>query len=416
MKDRVVQYPHRYQLVPVSGQSDTYDIIAKPGTVTEVGTPLNKATLLKDETALLYELTGPNAIPDKVFATIFQDMPKVGDVHSTLRDMGNDWLLCDGGMLPSGYPLIENMLSITDGSFISAVSPAGAGQTITGIDYVEEENVFVACTSANGEIIISSDASTWTSKSSGLTTNEYLNAVAHGDGVIICAGRFGNITISSDGGETWTAKKNALPNDIYAICYGANAFWAGTNAQKIYKSTDKGQTWIEVYTFSDIGAIRVIKYLNGIFFVAGSTLYTSTDGSNWTSRDPKTTKVIQDIAFGGGVYVLVGNDGAVSSSLDGLAWTARTPFTVISWMSVCYGLDHFLAVGNSGNMMRSIDGSSWTSAGVSTFGTSHIVSSVHGSGRFVIGGASNKLARKTYGYVLPNIALGLDIKTYIKGR
>ena len=43
MKDRITQYPHRYQLVPVSGQSDTYDIIAKPGTVTEPGTPLNKA-------------------------------------------------------------------------------------------------------------------------------------------------------------------------------------------------------------------------------------------------------------------------------------------------------------------------------------------------------------------------------------
>ena len=65
MKDRVVEFPHRYQLVPVLGQSDTYDIVAKPGTVTEVGTPLNKATLLKDETATLYDLTGDDATVDK---------------------------------------------------------------------------------------------------------------------------------------------------------------------------------------------------------------------------------------------------------------------------------------------------------------------------------------------------------------
>ena len=64
MKDRITQYPHRYQLVPVSGQSDTYDIIAKPGTVTEVGTPLNKATLFSDETAALYGLTGGDAVVD----------------------------------------------------------------------------------------------------------------------------------------------------------------------------------------------------------------------------------------------------------------------------------------------------------------------------------------------------------------
>lgn len=64
MKDRITQYPHRYQLVPVSGQSDTYDIIAKPGTVTEVGTPLNKANLLSDTTANLYGLTGDDATVD----------------------------------------------------------------------------------------------------------------------------------------------------------------------------------------------------------------------------------------------------------------------------------------------------------------------------------------------------------------
>lgn len=70
MKDRVVQYPHRYQLVPVAGESDTYDIIAKPGTITEAGTPINKATLLSDATAALYGLTGDDAVPDKAFLNV----------------------------------------------------------------------------------------------------------------------------------------------------------------------------------------------------------------------------------------------------------------------------------------------------------------------------------------------------------
>ena len=51
MKDRVVQFPHRYQLVPVAGQENTYDVVAKPGVVTEGGTPINKASLLTDATA-----------------------------------------------------------------------------------------------------------------------------------------------------------------------------------------------------------------------------------------------------------------------------------------------------------------------------------------------------------------------------
>jgi hypothetical protein len=70
LKDRVVQFPHRYQLVPVAGESDTYDIIAKPGTITEAGTPINKATLLSDETAALYDLTGNDATVDKALGNV----------------------------------------------------------------------------------------------------------------------------------------------------------------------------------------------------------------------------------------------------------------------------------------------------------------------------------------------------------
>ncbi len=70
MKDRVVQYPHRYQLVPVAGKTNVYDFVPVPGTITEAGTPLNKATLLKDATATLYGLTGEDATVDRALANI----------------------------------------------------------------------------------------------------------------------------------------------------------------------------------------------------------------------------------------------------------------------------------------------------------------------------------------------------------
>lgn len=43
LKDRVVQYPNRYELTNISG--DIYDITPSPGVVTEEGTPINKATI-----------------------------------------------------------------------------------------------------------------------------------------------------------------------------------------------------------------------------------------------------------------------------------------------------------------------------------------------------------------------------------
>ncbi len=52
VKDRVVQYPRRYRLVPVTGQEDTYDLSPVTGTVTEPGTPVNKAYLQPIEDAI----------------------------------------------------------------------------------------------------------------------------------------------------------------------------------------------------------------------------------------------------------------------------------------------------------------------------------------------------------------------------
>jgi len=50
IKDRVVQYPRRYQLVEV--QPGIFDLIPVTGTVTEEGTPVNKELLQRYEDGL----------------------------------------------------------------------------------------------------------------------------------------------------------------------------------------------------------------------------------------------------------------------------------------------------------------------------------------------------------------------------
>lgn len=62
MQDRVPLYPGRVTLTPVSGQANTFDLV-RADQPTQEGTPLNKATLLKDATAALYGL-GTDAVPD----------------------------------------------------------------------------------------------------------------------------------------------------------------------------------------------------------------------------------------------------------------------------------------------------------------------------------------------------------------
>lgn len=68
MQDRVPLYPGRVKLTPVSGQENTYDMV-RADEPTQEGTPLSKATFLKDDTAAIYGL-GADAVPDDVFVAL----------------------------------------------------------------------------------------------------------------------------------------------------------------------------------------------------------------------------------------------------------------------------------------------------------------------------------------------------------
>ena len=61
MKDRSVEFPNRYQMVPVAGTTDTFDFVSVPGAVAEEGTDINKANLLPDAVA---EALGLNPADD----------------------------------------------------------------------------------------------------------------------------------------------------------------------------------------------------------------------------------------------------------------------------------------------------------------------------------------------------------------
>jgi hypothetical protein len=68
MNDRIPLYPGRVKMTPVAGQANTFDMV-RADDPTQAGTPLNKATFLKDATAALYGL-GTGAVPDDVLAEL----------------------------------------------------------------------------------------------------------------------------------------------------------------------------------------------------------------------------------------------------------------------------------------------------------------------------------------------------------
>ena len=72
MKDRIPLYPGRVKLNPVSGQANTFDL-TRADQPTQEGTPLNKASLLKDTTAALFGKTNA-AVPDDILSLLSKSM------------------------------------------------------------------------------------------------------------------------------------------------------------------------------------------------------------------------------------------------------------------------------------------------------------------------------------------------------
>lgn len=70
MKDRIPLYPGRVKLNPVTGQENTYDMV-RADEPTQEGTPLNKATLLKDDTAEALGLASEDPTVNEALLEIF---------------------------------------------------------------------------------------------------------------------------------------------------------------------------------------------------------------------------------------------------------------------------------------------------------------------------------------------------------
>lgn len=79
MQDRVSLYPGRVKLEPVAGQANLYDL-TRADSPTQEGTPLNKATLLKDTTAALYGLSA-DAVPDDAFSLLSRFQKGLGNEY-----------------------------------------------------------------------------------------------------------------------------------------------------------------------------------------------------------------------------------------------------------------------------------------------------------------------------------------------
>lgn len=146
MQDRVPLYPGRVTMTPVAGQANTFDMV-RADDPTQPGTPLNKATLLKDATAALFGL-GTGAVPDDVLAELGRFQSGLGNeyiwekqavnylVKETAWSFNGQFILAENG----GYPLTIQYSSgvVNDNGIIKLQEPV---QSITLTSYSQSSKL-----------------------------------------------------------------------------------------------------------------------------------------------------------------------------------------------------------------------------------------------------------------------------------
>lgn len=346
-----------------------------------------------------YKITGVAAgdAPDDVVtnAAIADLGVAIGDGKWSLRDLSPNWLRRDGKLyLRADYPDLAGLMpAMPDGVLWEPRLSPGARQHF-GIAYGASRYISVASGSVgSGSVIVGSlDGANWTSYAT--MTGMVIYDVAFGAGVFLAADIESKKVLTSPDGINWS-ETATLPNYVTTVTYSAELglFFAGGQSGYII-SSDDASTWITRTTGTTF-AIQKIREVNGrvVATANGGTILHSVNGTDWTVVSvPAFSGGLLDVAYKGGVYVVVGINGSIFTSTDLSTWTPRSS-GVGTWLyGVTAGESGFMAVGANGVVRISSDGTSWAAAPTGTTAQfrAAIVDPTNGN-RYIVVGPPNSI-------------------------
>ena len=200
--------------------------------------------------------------------------------------------------------------------------------------------------------------SPWVIRSNG--TGSTLNGVAWVNNQFIAYGT-GNLYISSNG-MTWTSRLSGISNQFNSLTASGTYYIAGSNSGIILNSVDS-ITWNQV----SLGTIENFKGVcwsaslgKSVAVGTGGILAISVDSVVWSLVSSHTSYDLNCIVWNGTVFLVVGNNGIISSSTDGLTWSSYgNGITTANLYGICWTGTQFVAVGANGTAISSIDGFNW---------------------------------------------------------
>ncbi|MFR1051478.1 MAG: phage tail protein [Lachnospirales bacterium] len=350
MKDRVPTKPGRVKLTKADGSSE-YVTMERADEPTQVGTPLNKGTLLSDATAAALGLAGDATVNDGL-AKLALGPFKIGDTLSTLRtDLGNKWLLCNGAVVDATvYPSLYALLS-------AVISGAAVGGYGTPRDIASDGTTYVACgydhTTSKAFIKYSTDpagSSVWTSVNIVGSYGWRPTKVAVHDGMWVAIGHSTDthvpfIATATDPTGDWTVQ-NISEYECYLtglafafgqwIAVGSDGTGANTRA---FTTANPLSSWaVTTINTADSFMLEDLEFNGTVLCAVGYGKYNNypyalvKEGASgsWVLKKLSSTLYfhLNSIAYASGMWVAAGQYtstllAAVYASADLITWTFK---------------------------------------------------------------------------------------------
>jgi len=297
----------------------------------------DKGTLLVGDQELRFRAAGETTWTNYVLDLSTNAPP--GWVYLSACGSSNYWLVAGRSGL-----LLEGML--TNGASDYSWSPVPDSSHAWLWDLTIQRGIYVAAGDL-ATIQTSLDGILWAREVVPLPpTNVVLLGVGGTTNLLLAAGNGGNVLISRAGLTNVTITN-----------------YVGTNIVVTNTITDTfGLVWTNLPFFTT-NTLQGVAASAGLFVLSGDqgSIFTSTDGSNFTARVTPTTNFLSGIAAGPDGWVAVGDRGTLlHSGPDAASWT-KIALGTTNWLyRVRHVGDRFVAVGQNGAIFSSENGTDWS--------------------------------------------------------
>lgn len=244
--------------------------------------------------------------------------------------------------------------------------------SLTSFGYTPDPGMAVAAGRHPGtyalelQVTAGSAGATWSNRANGI--NRGMRSVAHNGLRWVAVGENGGAAISDDS-LSWVPVVTGLSGTFTTIAAGNDRMIAGGPAGLIAVTPD-GQSWVQIPLVRPGIVITGIAFGAGVFILVGyegsqGVIFRTVDGNDIEQVAQNIPQPLQKVAFGNGKFMAGGNNGVMRVSTDatGGLWDTRLLQPGLTIDGIAYGEDGIWLAAQGRTLYRSLnDGENWVAA------------------------------------------------------